>query len=127
MKATPPRREILRLMTGKCKPMSAHELHKDLPKNVCDLVTVYRTVESFEKAGILRRCDFSDGIVRHEIVPLGRHHHHHLVCTSCKKVEPVEVEKCPMATFEKAAKLAGYIGIRHSLEVFGTCPSCQKS
>ncbi len=108
--------------------MSAQELHQELPDDLCDLVTIYRTLDSFEKAELIRRCDFSDGIVRYEMVSLDHHHHHHhLVCTRCKKIKPVEIEKCPMNAFEKVAQQAGYTGIRHSLEVFGTCPSCQKN
>jgi Fur family ferric uptake transcriptional regulator len=127
VKATHQRREILRLLFGECRPMSAQELHEAVKGEGCDLVTVYRALEAFEKAEIVRRCDFADGVVRYEHSDESGEHHHHLICTKCKKVTPLGGDECVLDSFEKSVQKLGYVSIRHSLEFFGTCPECQKA
>jgi Fur family ferric uptake transcriptional regulator len=86
-----------------------------------DLVTLYRTIASFEKSAILRRVDLRRDAVFYE---LNKDHHHHIVCTNCNKIEDFEnreVEK----VLEKIAKKSTFRSVKnHSLELFGVCSSC---
>ncbi|MFG1953823.1 Fur family transcriptional regulator [Micromonospora sp. NPDC048830] len=85
------------------------------------LTTVYRTLQGLADAGevdvmrppggehLYRRC--SEG------------HHHHLVCRACGRT--VEVAGPTVETWaERVAAQNGYTDVSHTLEIFGTCPSC---
>jgi Fur family ferric uptake transcriptional regulator len=103
---------------------SAQELHAMLRSrgDTVGLTTVYRTLVALADAGeidvmqtqggenLYRRC--SDG------------HHHHLVCRSCGRT--VEVLGPAVESWaEKVAAQHGYAEVSHTLEIFGTCPSCK--
>jgi len=126
LKLTRQRRDILRLLLEKHGPFSAPELLQALGPGGCDPVTVYRILESFEAARLVRRCDFGDGTARFEAA-LGARHHHHLVCTGCQEVEDLDLEECPTKALERSARARGYSQIEHSLELFGLCPRCRTS
>ncbi len=51
-------------------------------------------------------------------------HHHHLVCRSCGAT--IEVEGPAVERWTRAiAAEHGYADISHTLEIFGTCPTCR--
>ncbi|BCL13341.1 MULTISPECIES: Fur family transcriptional regulator [Micromonospora] len=102
---------------------SAQDLHAMLRERGerVGLTTVYRTLQGLADAGeidvmrppggehLYRRC--SEG------------HHHHLVCRSCGRT--VEVAGPAVETWaERVAAQHGYSDVSHTLEIFGTCPSC---
>jgi Fur family ferric uptake transcriptional regulator len=91
-----------------------------------DEVNIYRALESFAKAGIARRVDLQHGHTHYELNDNTRDHHH-MVCTSCSKVE--DFEGCD---YEKLAqkvlkRVTGFSRIEsHSFELFGLCNTCVK-
>ena len=122
LKTTSARLAVLETFSGKCSPLSAEDIHKKLKKNNIDLVTVYRTVAAFEKAGILRKVDLRKGPQFYE---LNEHHHHHIVCDKCGVVE--ELDECNISKFAPkiASKSGKFAMIKdHSLEFFGVCKKC---
>jgi len=125
LKLTPPRKLILEALLKNHGPFSAEDIQTKFIKKTCDLATVYRTLTSLEEANIIRRCEFGDGIARYELLdPKHGHHHHHLICKECKKVEVIdacELEK----SINSFAKKRGFTNISHILEFFGICPNCQ--
>jgi len=123
LKLTTPRREILRTLTREHGPFTMEELHRRMKKISCDLVTVYRSLATLEEVGLVRRCDFGDGSVRYEFLEPG-HHHHHLICRNCRRVETLD--SCLVEEMELDIRKKGYANLSHSLEFFGVCPVCQK-
>jgi Fur family transcriptional regulator, ferric uptake regulator len=121
LKATGPRKAILKVLIGEHGPFTAEEIHHRITKKICDLATVYRCVINMEKVGLLRKCDFGDGTARYEMVEDG-HHHHHVICTSCKKVEPLA--DCNLENINRFAQKKGFSNVTHSLEFFGLCKDC---
>ena len=124
LKATPIRLEILQIFsTSHCEPIDAIKLHKRLKKSKVNLVTIYRTLESFEKAGLLRPIDLRESSIYYE---LANHHHHHIICRSCGEIE--RLNHCDLAnltdTVLKSAKKFTAIS-DHTLEFFGACRKCQ--
>ena len=121
-KLTKPRLSLLEAIARAHGPFSAEELSGQ----DCDLVTVYRSLSTFAEVGILARIDLGDGILRYELVDPAGHHHHHIVCTLCQKVEPLET--CGLEIEEERLRelgyLAGYQNVSHRLEFFGICPEC---
>ncbi|MEH1168130.1 Fur family transcriptional regulator [Micromonospora sp. CPCC 205539] len=102
---------------------SAQDLHAMLRQrgDRVGLTTVYRTLQGLADAGeidvmrppggehLYRRC--SEG------------HHHHLVCRACGRT----VEVAGPAVENWAGRVAaqhGYADVSHTLEIFGTCPTC---
>lgn len=123
-KITAPRQAILDVLRRHQHPLTNKEIHAALDKHECDLVTVYRNLNTLEEMGMVRRFDFGDGVARFELLADGDDgHHHHLVCQRCARV--VEVEGCFPAEVEQAlARTHGFTQITHRLEFFGLCPKC---
>ena len=121
MRVTEPRKAMLAMLTREHGPFSAEEVHHKLTGRGCDVVTVYRSLQAMEEIGVLRRCDFGDGTYRYEINQ-GAHHHHHIVCRSCRSV--VVLDQCVAGKLERVARDMGYANISHTLEIFGVCPKC---
>ncbi|MCZ7418460.1 MULTISPECIES: transcriptional repressor [unclassified Micromonospora] len=104
---------------------SAQELHamlRDRGERV-GLTTVYRTLQGLADAGeidvmrppggehLYRRC--SEG------------HHHHLVCRACGRT--VEVAGPTVEAWaDRVAAQHGFTDVSHTLEIFGTCPTCAR-
>ena len=121
LRVTDQRRAILYALIHAEAPKSAEETHAALPENTCDLVTAYRCLEQFEKAGVVQRGVRENG-TKVYCLGHGHGHHHHLTCRSCGKTERIDL--CMGKELEVAAKSYGYSKITHVMEVFGNCPSC---
>jgi Fur family ferric uptake transcriptional regulator len=102
---------------------SAQDLHAMLRARGerVGLTTVYRTLQGLADSGeidvmrppggehLYRRC--SEG------------HHHHLVCRVCGRT--VEVAGPAVESWaERVAAQHRYSDVSHTLEIFGTCPTC---
>jgi len=124
-KITGPRRAILAALENEAHPLTIREIHEAIGKSECDLATIYRSMHLLQKMRIVTRFDFGDSVARYELVR-DQHdeHHHHLICTDCAKV--VEIDECfPQELEQKIALGNGFAQIRHKLEFFGVCPTCQ--
>lgn len=125
LRVTKPRVAILRVFLEKHGPFTAEEIHIKATKEVCDLATIYRSLNSLEKATIIRRCEFGDGTARYELSEREtQHHHHHVICKICKKIEILD--DCKLHDIDFFPKKHGFLDVIHSLEFFGICPVCQK-
>lgn len=123
LRITRPRKAILEVLLEKAVPATIEEIHQKLEPGLCDLATVYRCLAAFEKLELVRRCHFHDGTSLYEI-DLGPDHHHHIVCTACKKVEPLDF--CVVEGLERLVRERGYRDVSHMLEFFGICRDCGK-
>jgi Fe2+ or Zn2+ uptake regulation protein len=124
---TQPRRQLLRLICEQTSPFSAPGLEKKLRKNSgkkdsCDPVTIYRTLPLLEELGIIERCGFSEDMAYYEVILNHKGHHHHIVCSACHKVEPLNF--CAIEGQEQVLKKMGYTDLSHRLEFVGKCPAC---
>ena len=118
-RATPKRIALMTTLKKAEQPLSAEIIHTQM--RGVDLVTVYRNLQEFLKAGIVHEVRFKDGIVRYE---LAHSHHHHIVCTTCGLVE--ELDMCEAALEKKALKHSRRFATvsEHALEFFGLCKKC---
>ena len=86
--------------------------------------TVYRTMKILTDAGLASARHFEGGQTRYEAA-LDRHHHDHLICTSCGRIFEFENERIE----ELQARVAEQHGFRvthHKLELYGLCKACQE-
>jgi Fe2+ or Zn2+ uptake regulation protein len=121
-RVTAPRLEILSILKSSTKPLTISEIHSHIRKTKTDLATVYRTLNLFTELKIVTEIDFKDDFKRYELI-FDRHHHHHIVCKECGRVE--NVEACVLGELEKMLARKGYTDVTHSLEFFGVCEKCR--
>ena len=88
LKATAPRLKILNLFENSTvRHLAAEDVYRLLLNDGLDvgLATVYRVLTQFEQAGLLTRHHFESGKAVFELNQ--GHHHDHLVCINCGRVE----------------------------------------
>jgi len=102
---------------------SAQDIH-DLLRRAGDnvgLSTVYRTLQALADGGEVDVLRAEDGEALYR--RCSERHHHHLVCRACGRT--VEVAGPTVETWADAvASEHGFSEVSHTLEIFGTCPSC---
>lgn len=104
------------------EPQSMREIIAKADGKV-DRVSIYRSIELFEKLGIAYRIyigwkyklELSDEFIAH---------HHHLSCLNCGKVIDIEDEQHIDEFIESVAAKAGFKPRRHQFEVDGYCKDC---
>lgn len=88
-----------------------------------DRATVFRVLNTFKKAGIIRAIQLNENKFRYELT--NRPEHHHIVCSICGKIADIEI--CIDEEMEKKiTKDTGFIVNKHMLEFSGICSNCQK-
>jgi len=98
-----------------------HDLLRTAGENV-GLSTVYRTLQALADGGEVDVLRKEDGEAMYRRCS-GRHHHH-LVCRTCGRT--VEVAGPTVESWADAvAEEHGFADVSHTLEIFGTCPSCR--
>lgn len=90
-----------------------------------DRATVYRTVEVFEKTGIVERLQIS-WKYKIELTGAFSHHHHHLTCTNCGLIIALSEDLIIEDRLEELAKLYKFQADNHQIEIRGLCRDCQR-
>lgn len=121
LRVTEARRSMIRALALAKVPLSVDEIHRRAGAGRADRVTVYRSLEAFERAGIVQRHPLEKGRSLYALTAEG-HHHHHLVCRGCGAIE--RLGKCDAAGIEAGALARGYTHLSHVLEIHGLCPKC---
>ena len=138
LKKTTPRTQLLKIMADFEQPFSADDIARNSKSKVrhqtaFDLVTIYRNLATFSEIGVLSRVDLGDSVVRYELRDPSGHHHHHIVCTECRKTEPLDLcstgsaIETPLAIESLRLSKLGYQNLTHRLEFSGLCPTCATS
>lgn len=126
-KITQTRLDIFNIFSNDCKPINAEYIYKILKNKKVNLVTIYRTLLSFEKAGILKRVDLHQESVYYELME--DHHHHHIICLQCKKVYNFNgcKEDSDLLISKALKQNKDFNSIsHHSFDLFGICKKCVK-
>ncbi|MBB4842854.1 Fur family ferric uptake transcriptional regulator [Paucibacter oligotrophus] len=121
LKATLPRIKILEIFQKTAqRHMTAEDVYKALLTEDADigLATVYRVLTQFEQAGLLSRNHFESGKSVFELNE--GHHHDHLVCLTCGRVEeffdPEIEERQHVIALQRGFELQ-----EHSLALYASC------
>ena len=116
---------ILELISKDSKPLSVLEIINRMKKNIsANKTTVYREINLLKKEGLILEIQLNERNKRYELS--SKKHHHHIVCTSCNKIEDVVLDKDLETQEKKIEKNKKFKIINHSLEFFGFCEKCQK-
>jgi Fe2+ or Zn2+ uptake regulation protein len=86
--------------------------------------TIFRALDLLLELGVVERLDLPSG--EHAYVACEpTAHHHHVVCSSCGR--SAEIDDAGLrAVVDDVARRTGYAVDTHRLELFGTCPACQR-
>lgn len=123
---TPIREQIVEIFVSSTTPISAMDLIESfrILKIHVNKTTIYRELDFLISKNLIKGIEFGEGKKRYELDT--GHHHHHLVCLNCKKVEDIDLETDLSGEEEKIEKKTGFKIESHSLEFFGYCKACQK-
>ena len=122
LKLTHQRIEILRVLASYAEHPSAEKIYKRLVSKfpTLSLDTVYRTLFTFEKLGIISRVQVLDDRGRFDanLTP-----HHHMICTKCKSIIDFYWPTFDEIELPLETKKWGRIKSKQ-VELRGTCDSC---
>ncbi len=123
LRVTPQRVLIHRALTDLGRHATAEEVLERVEVQLpnASLPTVYASLELFEDLGIARRVAVGSGATLWD--PRSQPHHH-LVCTSCRRVEDLDVE-IAMGGALRAARRQGFRPNESELILKGLCERCQ--
>ncbi len=104
-------------------PLSMAQLANKVHAYV-DRASVYRTVELFERLGIVNRLQIG-WKYKLELSDLFTEHHHHAACMDCGSVLSLEEDEALEAGIQQLAEAVGFTVTTHSLELRGLCSNCK--
>jgi Fe2+ or Zn2+ uptake regulation protein len=129
IRLTPQRQEIIMLLLKRAEaggpPLSADEImqHVRMRYPSISLDTVYRSLATFTREGLVRELQFRDHSRRFELVHEDDHHHH-FVCIGCGYI--MRIPYCPVDCLKRAKECYPEFDIlEHSFTVYGYCPECR--
>lgn len=126
MRETAPRRAIAALIADRQGHFTAAELLADAKRQNVKIgrATVFRTLDRLAEQGALERLDLPTG--EHAYVACApKEHHHHVVCRVCGA--SVEVPDSGLQSVVLNIGVQSRYRIdSHRLELYGTCPDCQR-
>src|SRR6476660_10543620 len=114
------RQLVVQAIADKPGAFTPEALVDELRPNGIGRATVYRALELLERLGVLTRVHLG---ACHAFTVCDAGHHHHLLCSSCNAVVPVEASVIA-AEIEKLAQRLEYQVETHMLEFAGRCSSC---
>ena len=125
-KSTAQRDDIARVFFDARRHISVEELYREV-KRVNPRIgyaTVYRTMKLLKDHGLASESHFHDGEARYESA-LEAHHHDHMICVNCGKIDEFSEAKIEALQGE-VARRSGFRITGHKLELYGLCKACQK-
>jgi len=118
---TKPRVAVFRALSGH-DPLSIHQLTGKVSE--IDRASVYRTVDLFERLGIVQRLH-TGWKYKLELSDRFAEHHHHLTCTNCSHTVSLNEDELEQLIDQLAAH-HGFAPSSHQIEIQGLCATCRK-
>jgi len=126
LKYTEQREVVLSVLLQASEHLTAEEVYNEIkkvfPESNIGIATVYRALSFLEEVDLITSITFGTDGKKYE--SNSKSHHDHLICTSCGKIIEFmddEIEKKQ----EKIAKKNKFKISSHSMQLYGTCESCQ--
>jgi Fur family ferric uptake transcriptional regulator len=124
VRATPQRLLVLTALAAESDDATAQTIYRRLRDggHAIGLSTVYRALALLSERGVVDELAHRPGEACYRLCSPG--HHHHLVCSSCHRVD--ELEGCDLDDWlGRASRRRGFSPTSHTLEVVGLCADCQ--
>ena len=121
---TPQRHAIMHILKASGKHLSPAEVYEQAHQSVPGITeaTVYRTLDFLTENGVVQPVLNEN---RHLVYEISDHHHHHLICSTCR----AQVDIDPKPLQKAIAGLESQTGFRINaghITFFGLCPACKK-
>ncbi len=88
--------------------------------------SVYRTIELFEKLGIVEKIQIGFKY-KLELSSTFSYHHHHLTCTNCGRDVPINEKSALEHAVQTFLMAHGFERANHQVEIRGLCQACQNN
>jgi len=121
---TKPRKIVFDLLFNQ-EPQSMQVLTQRAKDRV-DRATVYRTIDLFERLGIVRRLNIG-WKYKIELSDVFTGHHHHMYCTNCSQTYDLPENPMLETMIDTVAAKSGFAPRSHQLEIYGLCINCSRS
>jgi Fur family ferric uptake transcriptional regulator len=122
LRRTAPRRTILEALLNAKRPQTADEIMVAMGKDCANRVTVYRTLESMVRTGLVHRAFVHKRAEHFELADrcTAAQCHPHFTCVSCGAINCMAGVSVPIVKgLEK-----GFIIHRQQVYIEGLCPKC---
>ena len=127
LRRTPVRSAVLEVLAKASRPIGVPDMLGKLPRGT-DVVTVYRTLNTFTRKKLVHRIQAEDRSWRYALGATTikmDHRHPHFVCEKCQNVECLSGAEIPK-TLPRAMGVKSAYSISYSEVVLhGVCPRCQ--
>jgi Fur family ferric uptake transcriptional regulator len=125
-RVTDARRSMAELIAGRSGPFTAADLVADARRDRRSIgrATIFRTLDVLAELHAVERIDLPSG--DHAYLACEPAHHHHVVCSGCGRSQDVD-DAGWRAVLQDIEHRTGYRIEDHRLELFGRCPSCQRT
>lgn len=117
------RQKLFFLLDDQKDPVSMKELVV-LAQVFTNRSTVYRTIDLFEKIGVVNRI-YTGWKYRIELSDTFSSHHHHMSCMACGKITAFDELPHFHSDLKELEQTHGFQIQSHSLELKGLCKSCR--
>jgi Fur family ferric uptake transcriptional regulator len=111
---------VVRAIADKPGSFTPEALVDELRPHGIGRATVYRALEVLERLGVLTRVHLG---ACHAFTVCDEGHHHHLLCSSCNAVVPVDASVIEQEIQNLASQLQFRVET-HTLEFSGRCAAC---
>lgn len=121
LKVTPQRIAIYRELVESFEHPSTEMIYKSVKSRYpnISLTTVYRTLETFEKTGLVSVVNTLYHAARYDA---NLDPHHHVVCVRCKKIEDIYDDSASYSKLDP--EIDGYKVLGYSVLFSGICGQC---
>ena len=126
LRYTRSRRKVVEVLAAADRPLTIPDILEQADSLAQS--SAYRTLTELIDAGVVDRIVAGDEFSHFELAEDLTHHHHHLVCTRCGRVEDFvasdELEKSLHGALDTATHSSGFTIQHHRLDLVGTCADC---
>ncbi len=119
---TPERLLVFQELKALDAPCSLAELVRITSESI-DRSTVYRTLDIFEKIGVITRV-YTGWKYTVELSDIFKEHHHHMTCSRCSIVIPFDEPPSLLKELKHLESQNGFTINSHNLELSGLCSAC---
>lgn len=122
LRITHQRLEVYRELAAAVDHPSAETIHQRLRRNIptISLDTVYRTLSTLARHGLISRIDTIENPSRFEATGI---RHHHLICSECKKISDFQWKAVDEIPLPYEIESWGHIAARNVV-IYGVCGDC---
>lgn len=125
LKVTPQRLSIFKILRNTKAHPNAEAIYKAIQEEhpTMSLATVYKTVDTFVKHGLIQQINVGEDSYRYDA---DTSEHSHIQCTVCKQVMDLPVLAHIKELRNEVQGTTGFTLSHEQLYFYGVCPECNK-